>query len=99
MFVEPMELVFVLKIYLDPATLAFADDPDTRAEREPQLVLRRPRVNVFLRLLARLLGLRRFLDDEFGFAHREIARENVARHAHLRGFVSQCEQRARMTHR
>ena len=45
-------------------------------------------------------GGRRFAADErFGFAHGQAARDDLARHAALRGFVGQREERARVAHR
>ena len=41
----------------------------------------------------------RLLDERFGFAHRQAARDDVARDAELRRFVGEREQRARMAHR
>ena len=42
---------------------------------------------------------RRFLDERFGLAHRELLGDDVARDAQLRGFVGEAEQRARVAHR
>src|SRR5205807_5192178 len=39
------------------------------------------------------------LDDRFGFADREIARDDVARGAALIGLVAERQQRARVAHR
>src|SRR2546428_12643152 len=42
---------------------------------------------------------RSLLDQRLGLAHRQIARDDVARRPSLIGFARQREQRARMAHR
>ena len=50
-------------------------------------------------LARRLARFDELLDERFGLAHREAARDDVARRAPLIGFVGERQQRARVPHR
>ena len=76
--VDPLQLIFILKIDLYPATLALAHDSHARAQRETQLLFGGTCVDILRRILFLLLWLERLLHHRLGLAHREIARHDLA---------------------
>ena len=102
--VDPLQLVFVRERDLDGPPLPRALDLDRRAEREAQLLFGGARVDVLLRgvgcaLSAPRLASSVLLDERFGLAHRQAARDDVARDAALIGLGGERHDGARVAHR
>ena len=97
-----MQLVLGAEIYLDPAALAPSRSMRTRVPSVRRSFSSAARVwtSVAAGALARRGCVAAHpLDHRFGLAHRQIARDHLARDLALAAFVRDGEQRARMAHR